>query len=75
MFTVLLKSQFFLEIASYPSFLKQWLLNNKMPGLSTTADNPFAGSTRLKRQARQVHLISLSYLYNNAATTYFSHHS
>ena len=45
-----------------------------MPGLSTAADNILASSIRPKRQARQVHRISL-YFYNNAAAIYFSHHS
>ena len=54
-------------------FLKQ-LLNNKMSGLSRAVDNPLVSSIRPKRQATQVHLISL-YLYNNAATICFSHHS
>ena len=73
MFSVLLKSQFFLGIASYPTFLKQ-LLNNKMPGSSTAADSPFASFIRPKHQTRPVLPISL-YLCNNAATIYFHHHS
>ena len=64
----------FLEIANYLSFLKQKLLNNKIPGSSTAADSPLANSIRPKRQGRQVHLISL-YLYNNSATIYFAHQS
>ena len=68
-----LTSQFFSEILNYSSFLKQLLLSNKIPSSSTAADNPFASSIPPKRQARQVDLIFL-YLYNNAATIYFSHH-
>ena len=45
-----------------------------MPRLSRAADSPFDASIRLKRQARQIHLISL-YLHNNAATIYFPHDS
>ena len=71
MFNVLFKkSQFFVGIANYPSFLKQRLLNNKMPGSSTVAEGPSAGSIRRKHQAKQVPLVSL-HLYNNAATIYF----
>ena len=47
---------------------------NKISGKSTAVESPLASSIRPKRQARQVHLISL-YLYNDAATIYFSHHS
>ena len=71
MFNVLFKkSQFFVGIANYPSFLKQRLLNNKMPGSSTVAEGPSAGSIRRKHQAKQVPLVSL-HLCNNAATIYF----
>lgn len=60
MYNVLFKKIiFFLGIENYPSFLKQRLLNNKVPGSSTAADNPFAGSISPKCQARQVPLISL----------------
>ena len=50
------------------------MLNNKMPDSSKAAETLFADYIRPKHQARQVRLNSL-YLYNNAATIYFSHHS
>ena len=68
------KTQFFLGIANYSLFLKQRLLNNKIPGSSTAADSPLAGFIHPNCQARLVPLISL-HLYNNAVTIYFSHHS
>ena len=75
MYNVLFKKIiFFLGIENYPSFLKQRLLNNKIPGSSATADSPFAGSIHPKCDPRQVLLISL-HLQNDAAKIYFSHYS
>ena len=45
-----------------------------MPGSSEAADSSLDSSIYPKRQASQVHLVSL-HLYNDAATIYFSHHS
>ena len=68
------KSQFFIEIAHHTSFLKESLVNYKMPHSSTAADRPLARSIHPKLQSRQMHVISL-YLYNNAAIICFSHHA
>ena len=68
------KSQFFIEIAHHTSFLKELLVNYKMPHSSTAADRPLARPIHPKLQSRQMHVISL-YLYNNAAIICFSHHA
>ena len=47
---LLLRIQFFLEIANYP-FRKQ-SLNNKMSGSTAAVDSPLASTIRPKRQGR-----------------------